>query len=62
MRITLHDPKVSSSMGPLQYIGNPPESHLALKSHKIFSADNIQTNSPIILKFCTEHGSITAVL
>ena len=43
-------------------IGYPSETHLKLKSCEIFFAHNICFIYPIILKFCTEHGSITAVL
>ena len=44
------------------HIGYPSETHLKLKSRKISFANNIRFNRPILLKFCTEHGSITAML
>ena len=40
----------------------PSQTHLKLKSHKISFAYNIHLNNPIVLNFCTEHGSITAML
>ena len=43
-------------------IGNPSETHLKPKSHKIFFAINLFSLYSIILEFCTEHGSDTAVL
>ena len=41
---------------------HPMENHLKLKFCKILFAHNIHFNWPIIFKFCTEHGSFTAVL
>ena len=38
------------------------EINLKLKSHDISFAHNWSPSCPIILKFCTEHGSDTAVL
>ena len=40
----------------------PPETHLKLKSREISFAHNFLINYSIISKFCTEHGSDTAVL
>ena len=40
----------------------PSETHLKLKSRKISFVHNIHLNNPIVLNFCTEHGSITAML
>ena len=40
----------------------PSEKHLKLKSRKISFVHNSHIEFPIILKFCTEHGSTTAVL
>ena len=48
--------------GALCNIGYPSEIHLKLKSREILYAHNSCLSWPIILKFCTEHGSITAVL
>ena len=42
-------------------IGYPSETHRRLKSCEILFVHNLSFSSPIILKFCTEHGSITAV-
>ena len=36
--------------------------HLELKYHEISFGHNLLLSCQIILKFCTEHGSITAVL
>ena len=41
-------------------IGNPTETHI--KSREISFAHSYSFSYPIMLKFCTEHGSITAVL
>ena len=43
-------------------IGYPSEAHLKLKSREISFIHNINLSCLIILKFYTEHGSITAVL
>ena len=43
-------------------IACPSETHLKLKSHEISFVHIISFNCPISLKFCTEHGSDTAVL
>ena len=40
----------------------PPETHIQLKSREISLANNLLHNNPVVLKFGTEHGSITAVL
>ena len=48
--------------GVLCYIGYPSETHLKLKSCEISFVHNIHLNCPMGLKFCTEHGSDTAVL
>ena len=40
--------------------GYPSETHLKLKSREISFTHNSFISIPIILKFCTEHGSITA--
>ena len=47
--------------GVLCNIGYPPETHLKTKSREISFAHNFRFNCPIVLKFCTEHGSDTAV-
>ena len=39
-----------------------PETHLKLKSREVSFACNLFSSYPIILKFCTEHGNITAML
>ena len=49
-------------MKPLCNIGYPSEIHLKLKFHEISFAHNSCFSSPIALKFCTEHDSVTAVL
>ena len=41
--------------------GYPSETHLELKPREISFVHNILFNNPIVLNFCTEHGSITAV-
>ena len=43
-------------------IGYPSEIHLKLKSHKISFIHTIHSSCQIVSKFCTEHGSITAML
>ena len=43
-------------------IGYPSETHLKLKSRKISIVRDIRLNNSISLEFCTERGSITAVL
>ena len=43
-------------------IGYPSETYLKLKSHEISFAHNLFISNPIVLKFCTEHGSDTAML
>ena len=52
--------------GPIQQvlcnIGYPSETHLELKSHEISLVHNIRFKCLIDLKFCTGHGSDTAVL
>ena len=48
--------------GVLCNIGYPSETHLKLKSRDISFVHNIRFHCPIGLKFCTEHGSDTAVL
>ena len=42
--------------------GNLSKLLLKFKSHNILFLQRYQPNSPIILKFCTEHGSVTAML
>ena len=42
-------------------IGYPPETHIIIWSREILSTYDLLL-SQIVLKFCTEHGSITAVL
>ena len=42
-------------------IGYPSETHLELKSRMISFVHNIRFRCPIVLKICTEHGSIIAV-
>ena len=48
--------------GALRNIGYPYETHPKLKCHEISFVHKIRCRSPIVLKFCTEHGSDTAVL
>ena len=48
--------------GALCDISYPSEIHLQLKSREISLAHNSGFSWPIALKFCTEHGSIIAVL
>ena len=43
-------------------VGYPPETHLKFKSRDISFDHNLLLSHQIVLKFCTEHGSITAVL
>ena len=43
-------------------IGYPSETHLKRKSRKNSFFHKIFSCWPIVLKYCTEHGSITAVL
>ena len=46
---------------PVQY-GYPSQTHHELKFHKNSTSYNLFLSRPIILNFCTEHGSDTAVL
>ena len=48
--------------GVLCNIGYPSETHLKLKSSEILLVHNIRFSGSIHFKFCTEHGSITAML
>ena len=48
--------------GALCNIGYPSEIHLKLKSRETLFAHNSCFIWPIALKFCSQHGSITAVL
>ena len=48
--------------GAMSNIGYPSETHLKSKSCKNSFALNSYLNWPNVLKFCTEHSSITAVL
>ena len=48
--------------GALCNIGYPSETHLKLKSCEISFVYNSYLSWPIVLRFFTEHGSITAVL
>ena len=43
-------------------INCPYESHFQPKSREISLTHNINFSCPTLLKFCTEHGSVTAVL
>ena len=43
-------------------IGYPSETHLKLKSAEILYVHNLLINHSIVLKFCPEHGSDTAML
>ena len=43
-------------------MGHPCQTHLKHESREISFAHKISLFSPIVLKFCTEHGSDTAVL
>ena len=43
-------------------IEHPSETHIKLRSREISFAHNSLRNCQIVLKYCTEHGSITAVL
>ena len=47
-------------MVAIEYI--PSETDLQLKSYEIAFAYNLLLSCQMVLKFCTEHGSITAVL
>ena len=55
-------PMSGKHQGALCNIGYPPQTHLKLKSHKILFIYKIHFICVIILKFCTEHGSINAML
>ena len=44
------------------YIGHLPHAYLKLKSRKISFIHSLFRSLPIVLKFCTVHGSDTAVL
>ena len=46
----------------LYYRIYPPKTHFKIKSHKILLVHNIHFSCQIILTFCTEHGSVTAML
>ena len=48
--------------GVLRSIGYLSETHLKLKSREISFVHNICLKNPIVLDFCTQHGSITVVL
>ena len=50
------------STGVLCNIWFPPETHPELKSCKIFYAHDLLCSHSFVLKFCTEHGGIPAVL
>ena len=52
----------SHNPGVLCNKGHPSETHLKLKSHVILFFHNICHGCEIVWKFCTEHGSNTAVL
>ena len=41
---------------------HPSEMHLKLNSREVSIADNVFCRCPIVSNFCTEHGSITALL
>ena len=45
--------------GALCNTGYPSKIHIKRKSHKISFAHNVFLSCPVVLKFCTEHGSIT---
>ena len=51
----------AQSSGALCKMGYPSETHLTLKSREISFVHNIRFSCPIVLKFCTEYGSITDV-
>ena len=53
---------VSPEPGVLCIIGYPSETHIKLKSREISFVLNIRLDKQIVLIFCTEHGSIIAVL
>ena len=55
-------PVLHSTTEVLCNTGHPSETHLKLKSREISFFHNTRVNNPIILIFCTEHDSITAVL
>ena len=40
----------------------PPKRHIKLDSREVSFTRNLFCNYPIVLKFCIEHGSDTAVL
>ena len=48
--------------GAMCNMGYLSETHLKLKSRKISFIHNSHSKFPIVLKFCTEHGSTTVVL
>ena len=48
--------------GVLCNMGYPSETHLKPKSREISFAHNLLCGYPIVITFCTEHGSDTAVL
>ena len=51
-----------SGSGGYNNIDDPSENHFKLKSRKVSFFYNIHCTPRIFLKFCTEHGSDTAVL
>ena len=53
---------IKDSPGVLCNMEYLSETHLKLKSHEISFIHKICRSCLIILKFCTEHGSDTAVL
>ena len=62
----MYDLDKSTSCGNKQCylcnMGYPSETHLDLNSREVSFAHNLLLSHKIVLKSCTEHGSITAVL
>ena len=49
-------------LGVLCNMRHPSKTRLGPKSREVSFAHNLSLNYPLVLKFCTEHGSRTAVL
>ena len=58
----LHGRHKSQLPGSLCNIGYPSETHLKLKSRHVSFADILLRSCLIVVNFCIEHGSDTAVL
>ena len=48
--------------GVLCNVEYPPQTHLQLKSRKISFTHNLLIKYPIVLKYCAEHGNMSAVI